>query len=207
MDAREQISFSQSTGLFQKIEKMETVENIKDKCITGALLSLVANGNNTPENQEAILAFPKYAVMIARGLNELKEDQALTTQNRLRLCAHAEFAYEIAVAIGMLNRSNIYTLSNWLLLAKLPERANVIAASFEYLKKAGIFTDLNKNTICDVHSGLNIRESINFGNLISIVFYDRNLTQENFDKLCANPTKARQLVDGLESKSSNRKTY
>ena len=194
------MSFSKSNDFFQKIESDESIKN--------AILTLNVHGNNNSANQEALFAFPKHAKKIADGLNTLKEYQALTEQNRLRICAHAVLANEMAVAIIMLHRSNIYTLSNWLLLAKVPEHANSIAASFEYLKKADIFTEQNKNYICNIHSGLDQENSSNFGNALSFIFFDGNLTQENFDILCANPKNARQirkeLKNNVQKETSNK---
>jgi hypothetical protein len=194
------MSFSKST-LFQKIE---SDENFQDESIKSAIETLRYAGNDTSKNQEALFSFPKHAYKIAVGLNTLKDDEALTEQNRLRICAHAELANEIAVAIIMLHRSNIYTLSNWLLLAKAPERANAIAASFEYLKKADIFTEKNKKDICTIHSSLDKENSTEFGNALSVVFYDGNLTQENFDKLSADPKNAWQIEKELKRNVSKR---
>lgn len=197
------MSFSQSNDLFQKVEPTEVV---KDQYTKVAFSILKENKNDTPENQEAVFASPKYAVEIAVGLNTLKEYQALTVQNRLRICAHAELADEIAVAIIMLHRSGIYTLSNWLLMAKTPERAKIKAACFEYLKKEDtdndIFIKKYKDKICTVLDNLNNQDSHNFCNALSFVFFDGNLTKENLKKLCADPKNALQIKEDLKSNAS-----
>lgn len=109
----------------------------------------------------------------------------------------------MAVAIIMLHRSNIYTLPNWLLLTKNPKRANMAAACFEYLKKADtdndIFTKKYKDKICAILADLNEEDSHNFGNALSYVFFDGNLTKENLKKLCADPKNAWKIQKDLKN--------
>ena len=192
------VALRKSIGLFKNLAANEV--NDTDKVIKDALDYLIEYGINTAENREAIYTFPTYSLRIAIALNTLKRHGVLTEQNRLRICAHAEYSTGLALAIGVLYESNIYTLPNWILLAKLSEKALAIAFSFKSLLTSGLYTESNKVNILTIYSNLEYPDAMNLSYSLSSVSNHGNLTQENFDKLCADPEDAWDIEHSINNK-------